>query len=97
MVHCHIDIVFIHDVEWRFCFVRNVEVDQFNNDQLNRLRSNEVFIVADEEIITKEGLKAEDERNEDLRQVQEKILLDADFWRDCQAPDHIKLRVDAQV
>lgn len=89
--------MFIHDVECAFYFVRNMEVDQFNNEKLNGLKSIEFVLNADEEILTKEGLKAEEDRNEVLRQVQERILFDAEFWKDCLAPDQIKLKTGAQV
>ncbi|KAG0609116.1 hypothetical protein M758_8G159100 [Ceratodon purpureus] len=78
-------------------YPRNVEVDQFNKQKLNGLMSREVVINADEEILTEEGLKAVEERNEDLRRVQERILIDAEFWKDCIAPDQVKLKVGAQV
>ena len=89
--------VFVHNVEWYTYFVRNNVADRFNKDKLESLSSKEVVINADEEVLTKEGLKAEEERDEDLRHVQEVILWDADFWKDCLASDQIKLKVGAQV
>ena len=59
--------------------------------------SREVVLNADEEILTKEGFKPEEERDDVLRQVQERILFRAEFWKECIASDQIKLKTGAQV
>lgn len=74
-----------------------MDVDKFNSDKLNALSSRNVHIVADENIVTNEGLKAEEERDTHLQDVQLKILESADFWKDCLAPIQLNLKVGAQV
>lgn len=89
--------VVIHGIKWCIYFVRNGDVDKFNSDKLNALSSRNVLVVADEEIVTNEGLKAEEERDARLHAVQYNILKDADFWKDCIAAGEINLKVGAQV
>jgi len=61
------------------------------------LSSRWVLVIAYEELLTKEGMKAVGQRDTRLQEMQHNILKDADFWKDCIASLEINLKVGAQV